>query len=249
VRAAALGTILALAVAAGPGCAGKSARSAQDKATAAQRAQEEQEAAKRMAAEQEALARKAEAEAKKKAIEDAKLPQEFGTPSVLAPAGGRASGAGAEPSGSPDEVAAAAAPNVKTIAPVLVPQKMPPIQEPGAKPYDQAFPPIPDKVVRIGITSGSSQAAAAQNLARMLSNEDRKYMEETLGLGVKIAYVTESDRPEVRRTRVRYRLPFLKAAVHIAALLPQPQQLGVMSDAEAAGHKVDVLVQIGTELR
>ena len=243
--------LVALAMAAGPGCSTRRQGPTPEQRAAAQRAQEEKEAAERIAAEQEALAKKAqEEEAKRtKAIEDAKLPPEFGTPSVLAPAGGEAAANAAGAPGAPDEVSAAAAPKVATIAPVLVPQKLPPTQVPGAKPYDEAFPPIPDRVVRIGIMSGSSQAPSAQNLARMLSGEDRKYMEETLGLGVKIAYVSETDRPEIRRTRVRYRQQFLRAAVHIAALLPQPQQLGAMSDAEAERHGVDVLVQIGTELQ
>jgi hypothetical protein len=275
-RACAFGCLVALAGAACSGNASapskpsKSAASA-EQAAAAQVAQEEREAAARMAAEQDALAKQAEEEEAKRAqaIEKAKLPTEFGTPSVLAEAGAPAPGpdgaasvgaasagaasAGAPPAGAPgeaaDEVAAAAAPKVTAIAPVLVPEKLPPPQAAGAKPYDEAFPPIADRVVRIGIVSGSSQAASAQNLARMLSGEDRKYMEETLGLGVQIAYVSETGRPEVPRTRVRYRPQFLKAAVHIAALLPEPQLLGAMSDAEAASHGVDVLVQIGTELR
>ena len=270
-RACAFGCLVALAGAACSGNASapskpaKSAASA-EQAAAAQVAQEEREAAARMAAEQDALAKQAEEEEAKRAqaIEKAKLPAEFGTPSVLAEAGAPAPGpdgaasvgaasAGAPPAGAPgeaaDEVAAAAAPKVTAIAPVLVPEKLPPPQAAGAKPYDEVYPQIADRVVRIGIVSGSSQAASAQNLARMLSGEDRKYMEETLGLGVQIAYVSETGRPEVPRTRVRYRPQFLKAAVHIAALLPEPQLLGAMSDAEAASHGVDVLVQIGTELR
>jgi hypothetical protein len=217
-------------------------------AAAAKRAQEEKAAADQMAAEQDALAKQAEQEeARRQAqIEADKLPPEFGTPSTIAGTGESKEMGTAT---SANDIAAAAAPKIVTIAPVLVPQKLPPPVNPDATPYDKAFPPLEDHAVRIGIISGSSQATAAQSLARMLSNEDRKYLEDTLGLGVKVAYVSETNRPETRQTQVHYRPDFLKAAVQIAALLPPPQKLDVMSDAEATRHGVDVLVQVGTDLR
>jgi hypothetical protein len=116
-------------------------------------------------------------------------------------------------------------------------------------PYDQAFPPAKDHVVRVGIMSGSSEEGAGAILARMFSAEDRKYLEDTLGLGVQIAYVSETDRPRTTRSRVMYRPQFMKAAVEIAALIPQPQSIEVLSEEEAAKRKVDILVQIGTDLK
>lgn len=132
---------------------------------------------------------------------------------------------------------------------MYVPQKLPPPNTPGGTPYDKAFPPLKDHIVRVGIVSAASQAEAGQGLARMLSQEERKYMEDTLGLGMRVSYVSESAAPPPRHTRIDYRPGFLKAAVEIAALLPQPQRVDAMSEAEAARHNVDVLVRIGTDLR
>ena len=210
-------------------------------AAAAEKAAEEKAEADRVAAEQDALAKQAEEEeaARQKAIAASQLPKEFGTPQST----------GAAPEGKSGEMREEkSGVNVTAIAPVYVPQKLPPPNIPGATPYDKAFPAIQDKVVRIGIMSGSSQAESAQIVSRMLSDEERKYMEETLGLGMKIAYVSETDLPQTQRTRVKYRPEFLKAAVHIAALLPQPQQLAILSEADATRHGVDILVQIGTDL-
>ncbi|MFI5399530.1 MAG: LytR C-terminal domain-containing protein [SAR324 cluster bacterium] len=211
-----------------------------------QRAQEQKET-ERAAAERDARAKQAAEEAKRRQqAESEKLPPEFGTPSAIAGQGEQAP----EPGGAPmGEGAAPATSNVQTVAPVYVPQKLPPPQVEGATPYDQSFPPIADRVVRVGIVSGTSQAASAKNVARMLTTEDRKYLEETLGLGVRIAYVSETNQPETGRTRVYYRPQFFKAAVQIAALLPRSQQVIAMSDAEALRHGVDVLVQVGTDLQ
>jgi hypothetical protein len=227
---------------------------------AARRQQEQQEAA-RIAAEQDALARRAEEQERrrKEEIEAKQLPSEFGTAAPLGdvtpvPLPPEPAEPGAAPAAAPSPAAAApqapaAPPSVAAIAPVYVPQKLPPPVTPGGVPYDKAFPPLKDRTVRVGIVSGASQAQAGQGLARMLSQEERKYMEDTLGLGMRVAYVSETAEPPPRRTRIAYRSGFLKAAVHIAALLPQPQQVDAMSEAEAARHNVDVLVRIGTDLR
>lgn len=202
---------------------------------AATREQEEQDWARRVAEQQDALAKQAEDEEQRKEqkIENSKLPAEFGAPATLQ-------------AGKPGQQQV---PFAAATTPVYVPQRMPPLSTPDSVPYDKAFPPVQDRFVRVGIMSGSSQASAGQNLARMLSQEERKYMEDTLGLGMKIAFVSETDRPQTRRTRIRYRAPYLKTAVDIAALLPAPQQIEPMSDADAARQGVDVLVQIGTDLR
>lgn len=257
VRAWVIGCLIAVSVAA---CASKpkGPPPPTPEQQAAARRQQEQQEADRIAAEQDALARRAEEqERQKKAAAEAKLlPSEFGTPAPLvdvtpvAPAtepaeSGAAPGAG-ETATAP---ASPQVPGVAAVAPVYVPQKMPPLTVPGAEPYDKAFPPARDHLLRVGIVSDASQAQAGQGLARMLSQEERKYMEDTLGLGIRVAYVTETSEPPPRRTRIGYRPGFLKAAVHIAALLPQPQQVVAMSESDAARHNVDVLVRIGTDLR
>ncbi len=235
------GTLVGLVVLSLAACSSKRAPRKPPAPTAEQaaatREQEEQEWARRVAEDQDALAKQAEDEEQRQQqkVESKELPKEFGAPAPLV-------GVGATAARQPGPFAAAG-------APVYVPQRMPPVSAPDSVPYDKAFPPVQDRVVRVGIMSGSSQAGSGQNLARMLSQEERKYMEETLGLGVKIAFVSETDRPQTRRTRVRYRAPFLKTAVHIAALLPAPQQIEPMSDPEAERQGVDVLVQIGTDLR
>lgn len=205
---------------------------------AAKQKQEAQDFANQIAAEQDALAKQAEDEelSQKRKVEESRLPPEFGASSPLL--GVRQPSGGAAPLGPPAGV-----------APVYVPRRIPPDQAEGAVPYDQAFPPLKDRVVRIGIVSGSSAAGSGESLARMLTTEDRKYLEETLGLGIKVAYVSETERAETRRSRVFYRVPFMKAAVHIATLMPQPQTIEVMSEDEAARHQVDILVQIGTDLK
>jgi hypothetical protein len=240
-RRSALAGVLVLALA---GCAAKAPvvqapEQAASQAAAAKQ-KEEQETAARIAAEQDALAKKAEESEKRQVqeVEGQKLPPEFGTPQVIGPVPGKSSA-----------TATPAVGGVTTVTPVPVPTPDAPLSPTGAVPFDKAFPPIRDRVVRIGILSGASQAGSGQNLARMLVQEEKKYMEETLGLGVKVSFVSETDRPQTRRTLVRYRGAFLKAAVHIAALLPQPQQIESMADAEADRHGVDILVQMGTELR
>lgn len=249
IRVAAIGCLAALALSA---CAGRPSKPAKpsrpppEQPAAAQQAQKEKQA-QQAAADREAQAKQAQQEARRRQEEEnEKLPPEFGTPSVIAGQGEQAAQPGGAPSG---EEAAPAAPNVQTVAPVYVPQKLPPPNVQGTTPYDQAFPPIPDRVVRVGIVSGTSQAASARDVARMLSTEDRKYLEDTLGLGVRIAYVSETDRLQTGRTRVYYRPQFFKAAVQIAALLPQSQQVIAMSDADALRHGVDVLVEVGTDLQ
>jgi hypothetical protein len=121
--------------------------------------------------------------------------------------------------------------------------------EQPAVPYDQAFPPIPDRVVRVAVVSAPSQANVAERIGVMLSETERENLERSLGMGLRIAYLSQADRDPKRETRIQYREKFMQAAVRMASVIPQTQRVERMSDDEANRAGVDVMIQVGSDLQ
>lgn len=213
-----------------------------------QRQAEKAELERLRAAEQERLAKE---EAERKAAEEAQrqkeaqaLPPEFGKAQPPA--------AAALP---PDAAAAPAAPSPSASA-VPMAQAMPPliasspaaVTEAPTVPYDQAFPPIPDRLLRVAVVSAPSQANVAERIGTMLTVTEKERLERSLGMGLRIAYLSQSDRDPKRQTRIQYREKYLQAAVRLAGLIPQAQRVERMSEADANRMGVDVLIQVGADL-
>jgi hypothetical protein len=116
-------------------------------------------------------------------------------------------------------------------------------------PYDQAFPPIPDRVLRVAVLSAPSQAALSRDVGVTLAETHREELERDLGMGIRVAFISQDDEPASEVTRVRYRNKFLQAAVRVASLLPSAQRVERMSDEEANRMGVDLLVLVGWDLR
>ncbi len=120
--------------------------------------------------------------------------------------------------------------------------------EQPAVPYDQAFPPIPDRTVRIAVVSAPSQANVAERIGVMLSETERDNIERSLGMGLRIAYLSQADRDPKLATRIQYREKFLVAAVRLARVIPQAQRVERMSEEDANRNGVDVMIQVGSDL-
>jgi len=116
-------------------------------------------------------------------------------------------------------------------------------------PYDQAFPPIPDRVLRVAVVSAPSQANVAERIGTMLSVTERESLERALGMGLKIAYLSQKDRDPKQETRIKYREKYLQAAVQLAGKIPQAQRVERMRDEEATRMGVDVLIQVGSDIQ
>lgn len=120
--------------------------------------------------------------------------------------------------------------------------------EQPAVPYDQAFPPIPDRTVRIAVVSAPSQANVAERIGVMLSETERANLERSLGMGLRIAYLSQADRDPKQATRIQYREKFLQAAVRLAGVIPEAQRVERMSEDDANRTGVDVVIQVGADL-
>lgn len=213
-----------------------------------QRQAEKAELERLRAAEQERLAKE---EAERKAAEEAQrqkeaqaLPPEFGkaqppTAAALPPA---EAAAPAAPSPS-----ASAVPMVQALPP-LIASSPAAVTEAPTVPYDQAFPPIPDRLLRVAVVSAPSQANVAERIGTMLTVTEKERLERSLGMGLRIAYLSQSDRDPKRQTRIQYREKYLQAAVRLAGLIPQAQRVERMSEADANRMGVDVLIQVGADL-
>jgi len=115
-------------------------------------------------------------------------------------------------------------------------------------PYDQAFPPIPDRLLRVAVVSAPSQANAAERIGVMLAETERDNLERSLGMGLRIAYLSQADRDAQSRTSIQYRDKFMQAAVRLAGVIPEAQKVERMTESEASRMGVDVLINIGADL-
>jgi hypothetical protein len=120
--------------------------------------------------------------------------------------------------------------------------------EQPAVPYDQAFPPIPDRLLRVAVVSAPSQANVAERIGVMLTETERDNLERSLGMGLRVAYLSQSDRDPNRQTRIQYREKYMQAAVRLASVIPEAQRVERMSDDEASRTGVDVLIRVGSDL-
>jgi hypothetical protein len=180
---------------------------------------------------QEEADRKAAAEAQRQK-EAAQLPPEFGN---------------AKPPDKPAQPPSQATPE-SAIAPVIAGTTQGGAEAPTV-PYDQAFPPIPDRVLRVAVVSAPSQANVAEKIGTMLSVTERESLERALGMGLRIAYLSQKDRDPKQETRIKYREKYLQAAVQLAGKIPQAQKVERMRDEEATRMGVDVLIQVGSDIQ
>jgi hypothetical protein len=243
VRASLPRVVLLLALAACTAAPDKPAGPAQEEL---QRQAEKAELERLRAAERERLAKE---EAERKAAEEAQrekesqaLPPEFGKPqpptaAVLPPSEAATT---TPPIG-------AAAPAVSAVPP-LIASSPAGVTEAPTVPYDQAFPPIPDRLLRVAVVSAPSQANVAERIGTMLAVTEKERLERSLGMGLRIAYLSQSDRDPKRQTRIQYREKYLQAAVRLAGLIPEAQRVERMSEADANRMGVDVLIQVGADL-
>ena len=74
-------------------------------------------------------------------------------------------------------------------------------------------------------------------------------MERKLGKPIRIAYVSRSSKRHKRRTQIRYRPDYLKAALQVARAIPHEQVVEPMSPAELLQKEVDVFIYIGESVR
>jgi hypothetical protein len=215
------------------------------------------------------------AEEAKRQQEAVALPPEFGQPKPPAAAAkapsGAAPAAGAPPAAAaPAPTAAAASAAVagvasaetsaaasssagtragaaSTVAPLIASSAAGTSEAPTV-PYDQAFPPIPDRLLRVAVVSAPSQANVAERIGTMLSVTERDRLENALGMGLQIAYLSQAERDPKLQTRIQYREKFLQAAVRLASVIPQAQKVERMTESDANRMGVDVMIQVGTDL-
>jgi hypothetical protein len=167
------------------------------------------------------------------------LPGDFGKPVPPAEAAAGARPAGAQPAGASGQSLG---------APPLIAGTPSAGTEQPAVPYDQAFPPIPDRLLRVAVVSAPSQANAAERIGVMLSQTERDNLERSLGMGLRIAYLSQSDRAAKSATSIQYRDKFMQAAVRLAGVIPEAQRVERMTESEANRMGVDVLINVGADL-
>jgi hypothetical protein len=136
-------------------------------------------------------------------------------------------------------------------APLAVQEAQPePPQEAGI-PYEKAFPEAFEKVqpVRIGVLSSPQGPAAGDQIALILTNFQRKRLERALGASVEVAFVSRSNKKHKRKTHIRYRPNFLKAAIQVATVIPREQVVEPMTEQELQREEVDMFIYVGTSVR
>jgi len=186
----------------------------------------------------ETEARQGEARSAEQREQSSALPGEFGKPGAPQgtshPAATQPSGAPATlPPPPPGTVGADPIPAAGTFQPL---------------PYDQALPPLPDRVVRIAVLGAPSQRGASERIGTMLATGGQDGLEKSLGVAVRILFLSQTEGRASRLTRVRYRDKYLKAALRVARSIPQSQKVEPMKEEEADRYGVDVLVYVGLDL-
>jgi hypothetical protein len=129
----------------------------------------------------------------------------------------------------------------------------PPPPESGGEriPYEEAFPEDFKQVrpVRIAVLSSPNRPAAGAQVAMILGQFQRSHLERKLGRPIRIAYVSRSSKRHKRKTQIRYRPDYLKAALRVARAIPHEQVVEPMSPAELLQKEVDVFIYIGESVR
>ena len=117
-------------------------------------------------------------------------------------------------------------------------------------PFESAVPPLPkEPVLRVAVLSDIGQPEKADRVALIIGNYTRQFLENRLGVVVKIAYVAQVERNITRQSVIRYRPKFFRAAVTIAKVLPRDQALSPMTARELSQQDVDLVVYIGRDYR
>lgn len=117
-------------------------------------------------------------------------------------------------------------------------------------PFESAVPPLPkEPVLRVAVLSDIGQPEKADRVALIIGNYTRQFLENRLGVMVKIAYVAQVERNITRQSVIRYRPKFFRAAVTIAKVLPRDQALSPMTARELSQQDVDLVVYIGRDYR
>ncbi|MCZ6842082.1 MAG: hypothetical protein O7G32_04545, partial [SAR324 cluster bacterium] len=103
--------------------------------------------------------------------------------------------------------------------------------------------------VRIAVLSSVGRMNAGQQVAMILRSYQRQRLEKALGRPVKVAFVSSSNKKHKKKTRIRYRPGFLKAAIQVASAIPREQVVEPMSGEELNRRGVDVIIYLGSGVR
>lgn len=127
----------------------------------------------------------------------------------------------------------------------------PPTSYPPGILYEKAFPEDFRRVtpVRIGILSSPNRPQAGQHIALLLGGVQRKRLELKLRKPIRVAFVSRSKKRHKPKTVIGYRPDFLIAAIEVARVIADKQDVRPMNEREEANQQVDIFVYVGASVR
>lgn len=103
-------------------------------------------------------------------------------------------------------------------------------------------------LVRIAVLNASGVSGQASRVAVMLMEVRRVHLEQTLGMKVEVANISNAPTFDRMRTVLYYRPGYLRAALQIAKLLPGEQTVEPMSADMLSREGLDVSLWLGKDL-
>jgi hypothetical protein len=100
--------------------------------------------------------------------------------------------------------------------------------------------------VRVAVLYGPGQERSAVGVATVIDTWRKDQLAKSVGMPVKVAFLSRHDQSAGRENRIRYRPGALKAALQVAEVLPGEQSLEPMSAEEETRSAVDLVIYLGT---